>query len=141
MLPKFNTQVSRETLLEWGFQKLVQEFDDHESSREGLGYRLLEPKIIAEHFESCGLPADIANHNHISGLSGGQKVKVVIAAAMWSNPHLLIMDEPTNFLDRDALGGLAVAIRDFKGGVVCISHNDELIGALFPAQWHVEGGR
>src|SRR6201995_927818 len=48
---------------------------------------------------------------------------------------------PTNFLDRDALGGLAVAIRDFKGGVVCISHNEELIGALFPEQWHVEGGR
>jgi elongation factor 3 len=141
MLPKFNTQVSRETLLEWGFQKLVQEFDDHESSREGLGYRILEPKIIAQHFADCGLDPDIANHNAISGLSGGQKVKVVIAAAMWNNPHLLIMDEPSNFLDRDALGGLAVAIRDFKGGVVMISHNEELVGALCPEQWHVDDGR
>jgi elongation factor 3 len=141
MLPKFNTQVSRETLLEWGFQKLVQEFDDHESSREGLGYRILEPKIIAQHFADCGLDPEIANHNEISGLSGGQKVKVVIAAAMWNNPHLLIMDEPSNFLDRDALGGLAVAIRDFRGGVVMISHNEELVGALCPEQWHVEDGR
>jgi elongation factor 3 len=78
MIPKFNTQVSRETLLNLGFQKLVQEFDDHESSREGLGYRILEPKVIAQHFEDCGLEADIANHNQISSLSGGQKVKVVI---------------------------------------------------------------
>jgi elongation factor 3 len=141
LLPKFNTQISRETLLELGFNKLIQEFDDHESSREGLGYRVLEPKIIAQHFADCGLDPDIANHNEISGLSGGQKVKVVIAAAMWNNPHLLIMDEPSNFLDRDALGGLAVAIRDFRGGVVMISHNEELVGALCPEQWHVDDGR
>jgi elongation factor 3 len=141
MLPKFNTMVSRETLLEWGFQKLVQEFDDHESSREGLGYRILEPKVIAKHFEDVGLDPEIANHNEISGLSGGQKVKVVLAGAMWNNPHLLVLDEPTNFLDRDSLGGLAVAIRDYKGGVVMISHNDEFVGALCPEQWHVADGR
>lgn len=141
MLPKHNSQVSRETLLEWGFDKLVQEFDDHEASREGLGFRELSPKVIAKHFEDLGLDPDIANHNEISGLSGGQKVKVVLAGAMWNNPHLLVLDEPTNFLDRDSLGGLAVAIRDFKGGVVMISHNDEFVGALCPEQWHVSGGR
>jgi len=133
--------ISRETLEDLGFAKLIQEFDDHEASREGLGYRLLEPKIISKHFEDCGLDPEIANHNEISGLSGGQKVKVVIAAAMWSCPHLLVLDEPTNFLDRDSLGGLAVAIRDFKGGVVMISHNEEFVGALCPEQWHVRDGR
>ncbi|KAI1619365.1 mRNA-nucleus export ATPase [Exophiala viscosa] len=140
-LPKYNSQVSRETLLEWGFSKLVQEFDDHEASREGLGYRILEPKVISKHFEDVGLDPEIANHNQISGLSGGQKVKVVLAGAMWNNPHLLVLDEPTNFLDRDSLGGLAVAIRDYKGGVVMISHNEEFVGALCPEQWHVADGR
>jgi len=140
-LPKHNTMVSRETLLELGFQKLVQEFDDHESSREGLGFRQLEPKVISKHFEDLGLDPEIANHNAISGLSGGQKVKVVLAGAMWQKPHLLVLDEPTNFLDRDSLGGLAVAIRDFKGGVVMISHNEEFVGALCPEQWHVADGR
>ena len=141
MLPKHNSQVSRDTLMEWGFQKLVQEFDDHESSREGLGYRILEPKVIAKHFEDIGLDPEIAAHNEIAGLSGGQKVKVVLAGAMWNNPHLLVMDEPTNFLDRDSLGGLATAVRDFKGGVVMISHNEEFVGALCPEQWHVADGR
>ncbi|TKX22632.1 [NU+] prion formation protein [Elsinoe australis] len=141
MLPKHNTMISRETLLELGFQKQIQEFDDHEASREGLGFRQLEPKVISKHFEDVGLDPEIANHNEISGLSGGQKVKVVLAGAMWNNPHLLVLDEPTNFLDRQAIGGLAVAIRDWKGGVVMISHNDEFVGALCPEQWHVEDGR
>ncbi|KAL3426651.1 ABC transporter [Phlyctema vagabunda] len=141
MLPKYNSQISRETLIELGFTKLIQEFDDHEASREGLGFRELSPKVISKHFEDLGLDPEIANHNEISGLSGGQKVKVVLAGAMWNNPHLLVLDEPTNFLDRDSLGGLAVAIRDFKGGVVMISHNEEFVGALCPEQWHVADGR
>lgn len=58
-----------------------------------------------------------------------------------NNPHLLVLDEPTNFLDRDSLGGLAVAIRDYRGGVVMISHNEEFVGALCPEQWHVNDGR
>ncbi|KAI1417356.1 prion formation protein [Hypoxylon sp. FL1857] len=140
-LPKYNSQVSRETLIEWGFDKLVQEFDDHEASREGLGYRELQPTVISKHFEDLGLDPEIANHNEIGSLSGGQKVKVVIAGAMWNNPHLLVLDEPTNFLDRDSLGGLAVAIRDFKGGVVMISHNEEFVGALANEQWHINDGR
>ena len=60
---------------------------------------------------------------------------------MWNNPHLLVLDEPTNYLDRDSLGGLAVAIREYKGGVVMISHNEEFVGALCPEQWHVADGR
>jgi elongation factor 3 len=141
MLPKFNTMISRETLLELGFDKLVQEFDDHEASREGLGYRELQPSVISKHFEDLGLDPEIANHNEIGSLSGGQKVKVVIAGAMWNNPHLLVLDEPTNFLDRDSLGGLAVAIREFKGGVILISHNEEFVGALCSEQWLVNDGR
>lgn len=140
-LPKYNSQVSRETLIEWGFDKLIQEFDDHEASREGLGYRELQPAVISKHFEDLGLDPEIANHNEIGSLSGGQKVKVVLAGAMWNNPHLLVLDEPTNFLDRDSLGGLAVAIRDFKGGVVMISHNEEFVGALASEQWHINDGR
>ncbi len=119
----------------------MQEFDDHEASREGLGYRELQPSVISQHFLDLGLDPEIANHNEIGSLSGGQKVKVVIAGAMWNNPHLLVLDEPTNFLDRDSLGGLAVAIRDFKGGVILISHNEEFVGALCSEQWLVNDGR
>ncbi|KAK9761138.1 [NU+] prion formation protein 1 [Basidiobolus ranarum] len=138
---RHNTRVPREQLIELGFSKIVLQFDEHIASAEGLGYRNLEPSEIRQHFEDVGLDGDIADYNEISGLSGGQKVKVVIAAAMWSKPHLLCLDEPTNYLDRDSLGGLAVAIRDWGGAVVMISHNDEFVGALCPEQWHVEAGQ
>lgn len=139
-LPKYNSWLPREYLIEQGFDKLIQKFDDHEASREGLGYRELTPKVIRKHFEDVGLDGDIADHTPMGSLSGGQLVKVVIAGAMWNNPHLLVLDEPTNYLDRDSLGGLAVAIRDWSGGVVMISHNNEFVGALCPEQWHVENG-
>ena len=85
---------------------------------------------------------NIANDTALLGsLSGGQLVKVVIAGAMWNNPHLLVLDEPTNYLDRDSLGALAIAIRDWSGGVVMISHNSEFVGALCPEQWIIEGGK
>lgn len=139
-LPKFNSWVPKELLLSHGFTKLTQKFDDHEASREGLGYRDLSPKVIRKHFEDVGLDGDIADHTPMGSLSGGQLVKVVIAGAMWNNPHLLVLDEPTNYLDRDSLGGLAMAIRGWNGGVVMISHNNEFVGALCPEQWHVENG-
>lgn len=41
-------------------------------------------------------------------------MKLVLAAAMWNCPHLLVLDEPTNFLDREALGAFATAIKEFQ---------------------------
>jgi elongation factor 3 len=60
---------------------------------------------------------------------------------MWNHPHMLILDEPTNFLDRDSLGGLAVAIRRWEGAVCMISHNREFVGALCTEEWHVDAGQ
>ncbi|AET37916.1 New1p Ecym_2164 [Eremothecium cymbalariae DBVPG len=138
--PKYNSWVPKEVLLTHGFEKLVQKFDDHEASREGLGYRELVPSVITKHFDDVGLDAEIANHTPLGSLSGGQLVKVVIAGAMWNNPHLLVLDEPTNYLDRDSLGALAIAIREWAGGVVMISHSTEFVGALCPEQWVIENG-
>ncbi|KAI8884120.1 hypothetical protein K501DRAFT_285021 [Backusella circina FSU 941] len=141
MLHKYNTWISREKLLELGFLKLVQQFDDKEASREGLLYRELNIPTIRQHFQDIGLDPDIAQYTKISALSGGQKVKVVIAAAMWNNCHMLVLDEPTNFLDREALGGLATAIKKWDGAVVMISHSTEFVEALCPESWKVDGGK
>merc|ERR1712060_541533 len=77
----------------------------------------------------------------ISTLSGGQKVKVVLAAAMWDQPHILILDEPTNYLDRDSLGALADAIDHYEGGIIMITHNDAFCSQLCPERWVLEAGR
>ncbi|KAJ6500070.1 P-loop containing nucleoside triphosphate hydrolase protein [Mycena vitilis] len=138
---KFNTWVARDDLFTKGFTKLVQQFDDLESSREGAGSRDTAAHLVRKHLEDIGLDGDIAQYNEISGLSGGQKIKLVLAACLWNNPQICVLDEPSNFLDREALGGLAVAIKEWAGAVVIISHNNEFVSALCPEIWNVDGGR
>ncbi|KAH9931115.1 P-loop containing nucleoside triphosphate hydrolase protein [Epithele typhae] len=138
---KFNSWIPREELLQKGFTKLVQQFDDLESSREGAGQRDTAAHVVRKHLEDIGLDGDIAQYNEISGLSGGQKIKLVIAACLWNNPQICVLDEPSNFLDREALGGLAVAIKEWAGAVVIISHNEEFVTSLCPEIWNVDAGR
>lgn len=81
---RYNAWIPRETLIEKGFTKLLGQFDDMESSREGAGMRDTKASAVREVLEAVGLDGDIAQYNEMSGLSGGQKVKVVIAAAMFN---------------------------------------------------------
>merc|ERR1711998_798186 len=135
-----NTWLDREKLEEMGWGKMVQRMDQQEALRLGLAQRPLTTKFVEKQLGDMGLEAEFATHSRIRGLSGGQKVKVVIAGAMWLNPHILVMDEPTNYLDRDSLGALAGAIRKYGGGVVLISHNREFTENLCPERWVVEAG-
>lgn len=59
---------------------------------------------------------------------------------MWNQPHILILDEPTNYLDRESLGALAGAIEEYEGGVVIISHNNEFVSQLCPEEWVMDAG-
>jgi elongation factor 3 len=52
-----------------------------------------------------------------------------------------VLDEPTNYLDRESLGGLAVAIKEWGGAVIMISHNTEFVESLCPELWHIEAGK
>jgi len=138
--PEDNTWMPRDVLERRGFSKLVTEVDVKEAARLGLHARPLTTAQVEKHLADLGVDPEFGTHSHIRGLSGGQKVKVVIAAAMWQSPHMLILDEPTNYLDRESLGALADAIKDYGGGVVMITHSREFAGALCPEKWHVEGG-
>jgi len=135
-----NTWMPREQLESLGFAKMLQAFDDKEAARAGMYARPLTAQNITKHLVDVGLDAEFSTHNRIRGLSGGQKVKVVIGAAMWNQPHMLVLDEPTNYLDRDSLGALATAIKEYGGGVVIISHNDQFVKELCPEIWHVDNG-
>ena len=68
---RFNTWIPREELIAKGFTKLVQQFDDLESSREGAGQRDTAAHLVRKHLEGIGLDGDIAQYNEIAGLSGG----------------------------------------------------------------------
>lgn len=136
-----NDWASREKLEDWGFEKILQAYDDKEAAKEGAYTRPLTAANVEKHLKDVGLEPEFASHSRIKGLSGGQKVKVVLGACMWNQPHMLVLDEPTNYLDRDSLGAVAGAIGKYGGGVVIISHNREFTDHLCPERWLVDAGR
>merc|ERR1711971_210559 len=128
------------TLKKMGWDKGMKAVDMKIAQRAGLYVRPLSTKNVEQHLEDCGLDKEFGTHYRLSALSGGQKVKVVLAAAMWNQPHILILDEPTNYLDRESLGALAGAIEEFDGGVVMITHNNEFCSKLCPETWVMDAG-
>jgi elongation factor 3 len=53
----------------------------------------------------------------------------------------LVLDEPTNYLDREALGALSAALNEWGGSVLMISHNKEFYSSVCKEEWHVGGGK
>jgi elongation factor 3 len=136
-----NSWVDRDTLIRMGYKKMVQRKDEQEAAAAGLMTKPLTQVAVEKHLGDFGIEPEQASHTMIQALSGGQKVKVVIAASMWQNPHLVILDEPTNYLDRDGLGALTKAIEEYEGGVIIISHNREFANAVSQEKWIMEAGR
>merc|ERR1711939_870284 len=108
--------IERDTMVNMGYEKLVCREDEKQAAAAGLMSKPLNAPTVEKALKDFGLDAESASHNPISTLSGGQKVKVVLAAAMWQCPHVLILDEPTNYLDRDGLGALSLGLAEFGGG-------------------------
>jgi elongation factor 3 len=135
-----NGFVHFDELLEHGWEKPMKACDEKISARNATYARPLTRSNVEKHFQGIGLEPEFASHTRIRALSGGQKVKVVLAATMWVQPHILILDEPTNYLDRDALGALMAAIEAFEGGVVMITHNNDFCSQLCPETWVLEAG-
>merc|ERR1719201_826428 len=136
-----NLYLKHSFLVKAGFEKHMKAVDEKIAIREGFFSKPLTSANVEQHICDVGLEKEYATHTRMSALSGGQKVKVVLAAAMWNQPHILILDEPTNYLDRDSLGALSGAIEEFGGGVVMITHNNEFCSKLCPETWLLQGGR
>merc|ERR1712166_1448502 len=130
-----NTWVEREILMAMGFSKIVMKKDEQEAAAAGLLSKPLTQSGVEKALKDFGLDAEAASHAPIHSLSHGQKVKAVICACCWQNPHIIILDEPTNYLDRDGLGALVRGLEQFKGGVVIISHNTEFTDSVCQQKW------
>ena len=121
-------------------QKMVAEVDQKEALASGQ-FRPLVRKEIEQHASNFGLDAELVSHSRMRGLSGGQRVKVVLAACSWQRPHLIVLDEPTNYLDRDSLGALSKALKSFEGGVIIITHSAEFTENITTEVWAVIDGK
>merc|ERR1711957_1071039 len=135
-----NVWVEKSTLIKMGYKKLTEREDEKQAAMSGLMTKQLTQPSVEQHLANFGVDAESESHTQLSQLSGGMKVKIVLAAAMWQNPHVLILDEPTNYLDRDGLGALVLAIKDYEGGVLIISHNKEFCDGVATEKWIMNKG-
>ncbi|TYC66814.1 ABC-F family ATP-binding cassette domain-containing protein [Stappia sp. BW2] len=87
-----------------------------------------------------GLPTDRMD-TPAKDLSGGEKARLLLGLATFDGPHLLILDEPTNHLDIDSREALVMALNDFQGAVVLISHDRHLVEACADRLWLVADGK
>ena len=115
-------------------------FDEKlKASNSGLDIRPLTTPELIKHLKEFGIEETLAQRK-IRWMSGGQKCRLVLAAAMWTRPHLIALDEPTNYLDNDTLAALTAALRSFRGGVITVSHHAGFVNALAKELWHVKDG-
>ncbi|KAH1734203.1 translational elongation factor EF-1 alpha [Aspergillus fumigatus] len=128
MMSNDNAWIPRSEIIQ-SHAKMVAEVDQKEALASGQ-FRPLVRKEIEAHCANFGLDAELVSHSRMRGLSGGQRVKVVLAACSWQRPHVIVLDEPTNYLDRDSLGALSKA-----------THSREFTENLTEEVWAVMDGK
>jgi ATP-binding cassette subfamily F protein 3 len=77
----------------------------------------------------------------VKPFSGGEKARLVLALLVYQNPNLLLLDEPTNHLDLDMRHALNVALQDYQGAIVVVSHDRHLLRSVTDQLLLVAGGK
>lgn len=77
----------------------------------------------------------------VAPFSGGEKARLALAMIVWQRPNLLLLDEPTNHLDLEMRHALTLALQDYVGAMVVVSHDRHLLRATTDSFWLVDDGR
>lgn len=84
--------------------------------------------------------SDDTVHQPVESMSGGERARLVMATIVWQSPNLLLLDEPTNHLDLVTREALALALNDFDGTVMLVSHDRAMLRATCDSYWLVSDG-
>ncbi|HWK69581.1 MAG TPA: ATP-binding cassette domain-containing protein [Burkholderiaceae bacterium] len=76
----------------------------------------------------------------VGSMSGGEKARLVLCMIVWQRPNLLLLDEPTNHLDLATREALSVALNEFEGSVMLVSHDRALLRSVCDEFWLVSRG-
>ncbi|ESR50067.1 hypothetical protein CICLE_v10033898mg, partial [Citrus x clementina] len=98
-----------------------------------------EQKLRA-HLGSFGVTGNLALQPMYT-LSGGQKSRVAFAKITFKKPHIILLDEPSNHLDLDAVEALIQGLVLFQGGILMVSHDEHLISGSVEELWVVSEGK
>lgn len=143
-LPLLNGQRKASELLNIGYfaQHQMDALDGQASPMLQLA-RLADPKIsearLRAFLGSFGFSGERMDTS-CESFSGGERARLALALIVWQRPNVLILDEPTNHLDLDMRHALTMALQDFEGAVVLVSHERQLIATVCDELLLVHGG-
>ncbi|MBP1547799.1 MAG: ABC-F family ATP-binding cassette domain-containing protein [Oscillospiraceae bacterium] len=100
------------------------------------GYYTIDSKI-SEYANGLGL-GEIGLERDVSELSGGQRAKVLLAKVLLENPMILILDEPTNFLDENHIAWLKGFLQNYENAFILVSHDIPFLNDVVNVIYHVE---
>jgi ATP-binding cassette subfamily F protein 3 len=124
-------------------QHQVEMLRDDESPLWHLG-RISEggirEQVLRDYLGSFNFPGDMAT-GPVANFSGGEKARLALALIVWQRPNLLLLDEPTNHLDLETREALTVALAQFEGTLVLVSHDRHLLRATTEQLLVVRDGR
>ena len=73
-------------------------------------------------------------------LSGGESARLIFCKLMLQKPNMLVLDEPTNHLDLESINALNIALQNYDGTVLLVTHDHDVIDEVATRIWHFEGG-
>jgi len=135
---KQNTMETVAKLKMMSVSSYAKAYDERSATQQaGIDQRPLSQREIVRHLEQFGLDEELCLNRLIGGFSAGQKSKLTLGAAFWTKPHMVALDEPTNYIDMETLDSLANGLMRFKGGLVVISHSTDFVDRVCDETWLV----
>lgn len=116
----------------------LEEIGEMQSYLEHSGFYLIDQKI-EEIAAGLGLK-DIGLDSLVNELSGGQRAKVLLTKLLLENPQVLILDEPTNFLDISHINWLKNYLNNYENAYIVISHDDCFLNEVVNVIYHIDNG-
>ena len=115
---------------------LMEEVGEIQSILDYSGYYTIDAKIN-EYANGLGLN-EIGLDRDVTELSGGQRAKVLLAKVLLENPMILILDEPTNFLDENHIAWLKNFLQNYENAFILVSHDTAFMNSVINVVYHVE---
>lgn len=115
---------------------LMEQVGEIQDMLEHGGFYVIDSKI-EEYANGLGL-REIGLDRDVSELSGGQRAKVLLAKVLLQNPMILILDEPTNFLDENHIAWLTSFLKNYENAFILVSHDIPFLNEVVNVIYHVE---
>ncbi len=116
--------------------EMMEEVGELQEILDSSGYYTIDTKI-SEYANGLGL-GEIGLDRDVTELSGGQRAKVLLAKVLLENPMILILDEPTNFLDENHINWLTQFLQNYENAFILVSHDMPFLTRVTNVIYHLE---